>query len=504
MKILTAKQVRELDSYTIEHEPISSLNLMERAARVFANWFSSHFPDRKQLVSIFCGPGNNGGDGLAITRLLSQDHYEVKAFLVRGSGRLSTDCQANYDRLKKERSCPVELLNEASAFPMLRKGSFLIDALFGSGLSRPLDGFWEKLVAHLNQQEVLRISVDLPSGMFPDEPTPGASVQAHHTFSFEMPKLGFVFPENAERVGDWNFGSIGLHPGFIKSERTPYYLMDRPMLLPRLRQRKKYDHKGSFGHALLVAGGYGKVGAAILAARAVLRSGAGLVTVHAPKCAYQILQVAFPEAMVSVDEHKFAISSLNEDFGQFNAVGVGCGIGTNDLTAAALRQILEKARTPLVLDADALNLLAKHPDLMKKIPARSILTPHPKEFERMFGVSENSFDRNFHQRKKAKELGVFIVLKGAHTAVASPYGNCYFNSTGNPGMATGGTGDVLTGMLTGLLAQGYPPLDACLLGVYLHGLAGDLARFDLEQEALLASDVIAHIGKAFMKLRGDV
>jgi NAD(P)H-hydrate epimerase len=253
---------------------------------------------------------------------------------------------------------------------------------------------------------------------------------------------------------------------------------------------------------LLIAGGFGKMGAAVLAAKACLRSGAGLLTVHAPRCGYEILQVAIPEAMVSVDDHQFAVTEIREHLSRFKAIGIGCGIGTNDLTFKSLEGLFLKDGLPLVLDADALNLLAGRPDLLKMIPHHSILTPHPKEFERLFGPTPDSFARNTLQREKAMDLGIYIILKGANTCIACPDGTCWFNSTGNPGMATGGSGDVLTGMLTGLLAQGYSPFEASLLGVYLHGLAGDLAAHDLQQEALLASDIIEHLGKAFIVLKG--
>lgn len=501
MKILTANQVRQLDQYTIENEPISSIDLMERASRVFSKWFTEKFPSRKNPIYIFCGPGNNGGDGLAIARILSQDHFDVKAFLIRKSNKLSPDCGLNFERIKKEHCCPILEIDSIDAMPNMPSNAICIDALFGSGLNRSLENFWEKVVDSLNQQSVTRVSVDIPSGMFADQSTEGTSIHADYTFSFELPKLGFLFPENENRVGEWEYGSIELNRGFLERVDTPHHLITSNQLSSIIRPRKKYAHKGSFGHALLVAGGYGKVGAAILAARSILRSGAGLVTVHAPKCAYPILQVAFPEAMVSVDEHEFAITAIHDDWSKYKAIGVGCGIGTNQLTVHALRQILKNAKQPLVLDADALNLISSNGELMSKIPKGTILTPHPKEFERLFGHTSNDFERNRLQIEKAKELGVYLFLKGAHTSIATPDGKCYFNTTGNPGMATGGSGDVLTGILTGLLAQGYSSYEASLLGVYLHGLAGDLAKEALEQEALLASDIIDHIGKAFIKLK---
>lgn len=501
MKIFNIEQTRQLDQYTIKHEPIPSIELMERASRVFCQWFVKKFPDKHRKIFVFSGPGNNGGDGLAIARMLSRDFYEVKAFLVHLGNKLSDDCAANFKTLKKYRFCPFAEMEENSAMPTLPKNCIVIDAIFGSGLNRPVKGLGARLIKHLNSLEATRVSVDIPSGMFADRPTPGISVQADFTFSFEMPKLGFFFGENSDRVGAWTYQSIGLHPAFIEEQTTPWYIVDRPLVTATLHQRKKFDHKGVFGHALLVAGGYGKVGAAILAAKACLRSGAGLVTVHAPKCAYEILQIAFPEAMVNVDNHEFIVSDVQEDLSNYKAIGIGCGIGTDELTAKSLANLLKRMETPAVLDADALNLLASHPGFFNLIPKNSILTPHPKEFERMFGPTINHFATNELQRQKAQEYGLYLILKGANTAIACPDGSCYFNNTGNPGMATGGSGDVLTGLLTGLLAQGYTPFETCILGVYLHGLAGDLAAQAIQQEALLASDIIEHIGKAFINLK---
>ncbi len=502
MKILTAEQIRQADAHTIAHEPITSIELMERAARTFTRWFERQFPDKGRQVFVFCGPGNNGGDGLAIARMLIREFYDVKTWVLEISPKKSDDFRINFKNLKKQRR-PLASLKKDDPFPDLPKGAIVVDAIFGSGLNRPVEGYWAEFINWLNGQPVTRVSVDIPSGMFADAPTTGAAVRADYTFTFEVPKLAFLFPENNGYVGNWTCESIQLDAGFIAGLETPWHFVAPEMVQAMLRQRRKYAHKGTFGHALLVTGSYGKVGAGILAARACLRSGAGLVTIHAPRCAYQILQIAIPEAMVMVDEGELFIQQTKYDFSRFSAVGIGPGIGTADATALALRAMLEQAGQPLVLDADALNLLAKNPKFWEHVPQNSILTPHPKEFERLFGKTADSFERNDLQREMARKHKVFIILKGAYTCTATPDGTCYFNSTGNPGMATGGSGDVLTGMLTGLLAQGYSPLETCVLGVYLHGLAGDLAADELQQEALLASDIISHIGLAFIKLRSD-
>lgn len=493
--------MRALDQYTIEHEPIASIDLMERASLAFVKWFKINFLDRNKLIRIFCGPGNNGGDGLAIGRLLSQDHYDVVIYVLEIGTTKSPDFQLNMERLVQSRCCPIEFVKKGQTLPNFGRNDILIDAIFGSGLSRPIEGYWADFIKILNAQQSSKVAVDIPSGMFADQPTTGISFHADFTFSFEMPKLGFLFPENADRVGEWAYGSIGLHADFIEKEKTLFYYIDQSSVRPLLKRREKYSHKGSFGHALLVAGSLGKVGAACLAAKAILRSGAGLLTIFAPKCAYQILQTTIPEAMVVLDEDRERITRVAHDLAKFNSVGIGPGIGTNSMTANALEQFLDDIDRPIVLDADALNLIAANPSLFSKIPKQSILTPHPKEFERLFGKTTNHFERNKLQQEKANELGVCIVLKGANTAIACPDGSCHFNSTGNPGMATGGSGDVLTGVITGLLACGYQPFAAAIFGVYLHGLAGDLATESIGQEALLASDIIEYLGKAFLSLK---
>ncbi len=502
MKIFNNQQIRQLDAITIRLEPISSINLMERASKTFCQWFAKQFPKHNQKIYVVCGTGNNGGDGFAIARLLSKDFYEVVTIFLRLTNEMSKDAVENQKNLRRlADNKTYKEIHSGDPMPSIPPGSILIDAILGSGLNKPLSGYWEELVIHLNQLPVTRVSVDIPSGMFADQPTMGTSILADWTFSFEFPKFSFFFAENQHRLGRWTFGSIGLHAATIQNEPTQYYLLDEKMVRSLLRPRHRHDHKGTFGHALLVAGSYGKIGAAILAARACLRSGAGLVTIHAPKCGYEILQISIPEAMVSVDEHQYSVTNVHEDLSKYKAIGIGCGVGTNELTAQGLADLLQRTETPVVLDADGLNLLAGHPDFFNLIPKNSVLTPHVKEFERMFGHSANDFERNDLALHKANELGVYLILKGANTAIACPDGTCIFNNNGNPGMATGGSGDVLTGIITGLMAQGYPSFEACQIGVYLHGLAGDLAMLDQQQEALLASDITSHLGKAFKQLK---
>lgn len=498
MKILDAENIRQLDAYTIANEPIVSVDLMERAASAFTHWFCPQFPvGNNQPVWIFCGPGNNGGDGLAVARMLHRELYEVRVFLCQIGQSVSEDYRVNLERLPQ-----VELrqLHEGDTLPVIPERAIVIDALFGSGLNRPIQGYWAQLIGHINEQAGTVVAIDIPSGLFADQPTTGPAIRAHFTATFELPKLAFLFPENQDAVGEWVVLPIGLSIDFMAQAKTNNYLTVKAMIAGHLRRRKKHDHKGVFGHALLVAGSYGKVGAAILAARACLRSGVGLLTIHAPRCAYEILQMAVPEAMMSIDGHRTHFSEV-PDLKAYRAIGLGCGLDQRRTVAEAVLQLIKQAAHPLVIDADALNVLAANKEALALLPAGSILTPHPGELIRLFGDTPNSFVRLELLRRKARELNVYIVLKGAYTCIACPDGACYFNTTGNPGMATGGSGDVLTGIITGLLAQGYAPFEAAQTGVYIHGLAGDIAAQALGHEALIAGDIVEYLGKAFTLLQ---
>ena len=510
MKIYSASQIRAWDAFSIENEPITSLELMNRAAQVFTDWFTKIYPDPSRPVVIFCGTGNNGGDGVAVSRLLHWHGFDAKVVVCDFAGKRSADFQAQIDELPKHGNIPLLWIKQATELPDLPPNALVIDALFGSGLSRALEDDWAAVVAFLNQEANEVVAIDLPSGLLADEHSTGhAVVQADRTFSFERPKLAFFFPENAERVGEWAFGSIGLHPGFEEKNPSINHFLSLKEAAELVRPRSKFSHKGTYGHALLITGSFGKMGAGVLAAQACLRAGTGLLTVHTPRCGNLVLQTAVPEAMVSADRRAKYWAEV-PDIQGYASIGVGPGIGKEPETAAALEQLLRTLSTPgmkhsggggLVLDADALNLLAEHPEWWTLLPKNTILTPHPREFERLFGKTQNDFHRNELQLAKAREYGIFILLKGAHTAIACPDGECWFNNTGNPGMATGGTGDVLTGVLTGLLAQGYSPKSTVLLGACLHGLAGDLAAAEWSQEALTAGDLIGFLGEAWLHLQ---
>jgi NAD(P)H-hydrate epimerase len=500
MKVFTSKQIRALDAHTIKEEPISSSDLMERASLAFSNWFISKFPDEDLPVCIICGPGNNGGDGLAVARILHQRFYSVSLYICSIGNKTSEDFNKNARRLPDVVDSQKVVIKKGDSFPTVKPGSIIIDAIFGSGLTRPVEGFWGDLIDYLNNLKLTIISIDIPSGLFADRSSYGSIIKADYTLSFELPKLAFFFPQNSVFLGQWDSKSIGLSTSFIEQEKTPNFFITQKEIIGMVKPRNKFDHKGTFGHALLIVGSYGKMGAATLAAKAGLRSGAGLVTVHSPKCGYQILQIAIPEAMVSIDENSNHFSTV-PILKNYSAVGIGCGLGTEDVSANAFYKLITQSQAPLLIDADALNILANNKEWLKTLPKNSILTPHPGEFKRLFGISGNDFDQNNIQRQMAQKFGVIIVLKGAHTCIADPEGNCYFNSTGNPGMATAGSGDVLSGIITGYLAQGYSSLEASILGVFVHGMAGDIATEEIDQNSLIAGDIINSLGKVYKRLK---
>ncbi|WP_338876774.1 NAD(P)H-hydrate dehydratase [Spirosoma sp. SC4-14] len=494
MKILNVDQIRALDQYTIQHEPIAPINLMERAALAFVDWFADHFPNTT-ITKIFCGLGNNGGDGLAIARLLLEREYPIEVYVVRYAPRESDDFMHNHRRLKlvTENIHYVELSHD---IPAIRHNEVVIDAIFGSGLSRPTEGIVKSTIETINRAPATVVSVDIASGLYTDQPNSSADtiIEPDYTITFQLPKLAFVLPKNGRYVGDWHIVDIQLHKRYIDLAPTPYFFTQPRDARLLLHKRERFSNKGSFGHALLLVGSYGKIGAAVLAARACLRSGVGLLSVQVPQCGYDVIQTAVPEAMCRADEDPKVLTGYSIVEGpepaDYSTVGIGPGIGKAPDTLKMLRDLLPTLKKPIVLDADALNLLSENRALLNKIPPHSILTPHPKEFERLTRKWENDYEKLTILRDFAKTYNVVVVLKGAYSAVATPDGDVHFNSTGNPGLSTGGTGDVLTGVLTALLAQGYDPVEAAVLGVFAHGLAGDKAAEQRGPIGMIASDVI--------------
>ncbi|MCE6991658.1 NAD(P)H-hydrate dehydratase [Dyadobacter sp. CY323] len=492
MKILNVSQIRELDAFTIQNEPISSLDLMERAANAFVGWFKNQFVNTRP-VHIFCGKGNNGGDGLAVARILSMLSYDVYVTILDYTSNASEDFESNLSRLKNH--LQPHILTSIHEFPEFGDQVICIDALLGSGLSRPVVGIVAEVITKLNELPNKLVAVDIASGLYADQPNAKDDIiiKPDYTVSFQIPKLAFMLPQNAEFTGDWHLVDIGLSQEYIHRTQTPFFYTQKQAAESLIKPRGKFSHKGTYGHALLIAGSYGKIGAAVLAGKACLRSGVGLLTMHFPGCGYNIVQISIPEAMAVPDIDENHLSIL-PDLETYSAIGIGPGIGQDSKTMKVLEQLFDSAKVPLVIDADALNLLSQNRHFLEKLPENTILTPHPKEFQRLAGDSKDEFERLENGRAFSKKHKVIICLKGANTAVILPDGEVHFNSTGNPGMATGGTGDVLTGIITSLLAQKYSPRDAAILGVYQHGLAGDKAAEQKGQTALIASDVIDSLG----------
>ena len=501
MKILNAAEIRLWDQFTIEHEPVASVNLMERAATACVEWIKE-----KNLLShpftIFCGKGNNGGDGLAIARLLTESYCNVQVFILEFGHKGTDDFQANLELLHQSR-VDIRFIQSEENFHQFKPGEIIIDALFGSGLNRPLEGVTAKLVSHLNHSGCRIISIDIPSGLSADQSSKeNIAVKANDTLSFQCYKPAFLVAENSLYTGNVHILDIGLHPDFYNSLITQNELTDGTIAGSIYKPRNNFSHKGNFGHALLVAGSYGKMGAAVLSAKACLKIGAGLLTVHIPKSGYDILQTSLPEAMVMTDFNSSFVTKIEDDLLKYDAIGIGPGIGTASETKTLVHELFHSYSKPVVIDADALNIISSQKDLLKLIPAGSVLTPHPKEFERLFGPSKNDFERIQLASEKAKELNCIIILKGHHSFIVSPDTKGFFNNTGNAGMATAGSGDVLTGILIGLIAQNYSSIEAAILGVYIHGLAGDYAAGKESMEAMIAGDIINNLGNAFSEVAG--
>ncbi|WP_368337137.1 NAD(P)H-hydrate dehydratase [Parabacteroides merdae] len=502
IKIFSTDKVRELDKYTIQNEPISSIDLVERAATVFTSEFCRRYSKQTRII-VFAGQGNNGADALAIARMLTDAGYRVETYLFNPTMRLSEDCELNKQRLLHMEKIKFTEVVDDFVPPELEERDVVIDGLFGSGLNRPLTGGFAAMVRYINQSDATIVSIDIPSGLFGEDNRkndPDSIIHADLTLTFGFPKLAFLLPENAEFVGEWKVLDILLHPEIIASTPTQFTLVTEEDIAAVFQPRNRFAHKGTFGHALLIAGSQGKMGAALLSAKACLRSGAGLLTVHIPGRGEQILQTAFPEAMVELDQHQDHFSSVS-GIKAYSSIAIGPGLGKHQDSAKALEQLLQVVEKPLVIDADGLNLIAANKDLLKRIPPRSILTPHPKEFDRIAGESINSYERLKKAQAFAIDHQLCVVLKGAYTAICTATGNVYFNNCGNPGMATAGSGDVLTGIILALLAQGLEPETASVAGVFLHGTAGDLAAVYRSEESMIASDITDMLGKAFKQIK---
>lgn len=499
MKILSAQQIYEADKFTIKKQQITSDSLMERAALGIFNWMHQRLQGNQIRIHLLCGIGNNGGDGLALARHLKEHDYDIQVYVVNYSDKRSPDFLKNLDRLKDRKLWP-EFLDEKNHKIAISSDDIIVDAIFGIGLNRSPSEWVGELIQQINQSQAFVLSVDIPSGLFMDRIPEYSNrvVEANHILSFQYPKLPFFLPETAKYANQWELLDIGLDEEYFMQVEAEYHLTGKFEVLPMYQPRLKFSHKGNYGHALLIGGSYGKIGAVSLATKACLTVGGGLATAYIPKCGYNAIQTSVPEAMVITDEHETCLTNINLPF-EPTVIGIGIGLGTSAETLTAFKGFLGDNSRPLVIDADALNLLAKNQELLKDLPKDSILTPHPKELERLVGSWENDFRKLEKAKQFTKDFNCILVVKGSYTQVISD-GIGHINSTGNPGMATAGSGDVLTGIITGLVSQGYKPLEAAIFGVYLHGLSGDIASSKEGYEAITASKLIDNLGAAFVEL----
>ncbi len=495
-------QIKAWDAYTIS-KGRSPIDLMEQAAMAVVQKLDILFGEEDQEVLIICGNGNNGADGLAIARLLVDLDYLVDVY-VNLEGERSAEWKTNYERLLQLDPEHLDIHDQWDPEQIeLSSSGTIIDAMFGTGLSRPLHGKWLEIANWVNEQSNLTIAVDMPSGLYVDKPPDGEVVYADLVLTFQCQRLAFMMPESEPYFGEVVICDIGLSDTFLLENDIRSFELRYYYLLPFLAERSRFSHKGDYGHGLLIAGGVGKAGACILSAAAAMRSGIGLLTVHVPKQLYSVLQFSVPEAMVDLDSHQDHFTGV-EILQKISAIGIGPGLGVDQQTQEGIKQLLEHPKAlPMVWDADALNILSLNPGLLNKLPEGTIITPHPGEFDRLFGEQENHYERFKTARNEAQKRKINVILKGGVTIICQSNGVSFFNTRGNPGMATGGSGDVLTGILLGLLAQGYSADFASLLGVYIHATAGDLAADDVGYEALIASDIVEYMGDAFEQLRNE-
>lgn len=502
MKIFTSAQIHELDKYTIEHEPIESIDLMERAAKAITHAITEMWHNDTPMV-VFAGPGNNGGDALAVARMLAEAGYSISVYLFNISGHLSEDCATNKARLTEIKKIKefIEVTQEFDP-PQLTSETLVIDGLFGSGINKPLAGGFSSLVKYINASPCKVVSIDVPSGLMTEDNTYNVRaniIRADVTLTLQQPKLSFLFAENQMFTGWQKVLDIRISSEGIEKTDAHYNIVEERDVRCMLRGRNSFAHKGMMGNALLIAGSYGMGGAAILATKACLRAGVGKVTVHTPNSNNIIMQISVPEAVILPDSEE-TIFSEPTDTEDYDALGIGPGLGTSETTAIALIAQLRRTQCPIVADADAINILANRRAWIQQLPKGIILTPHPKEFDRLDGHSTDSGERLAKACKMAERIGAYIILKGRYSALCMPDGHVAFNPTGNAGMATAGSGDVLTGIITALLARGYNQAEACIVGMYLHGLAGDIAAEELGMESLTAGDLITYLPKAFKRL----
>ncbi len=501
MKLVLTSDISKWDAYTLEHVPLHSNTLMERAAHAVFMWLDRTF-GKKASYCVICGPGNNGGDGFCIARMLSLKGRKVEVWYM-DMKRPSADNQLNKNRLHACRQIKFSNVTESDDLSLIDEASVIVDAWMGTGFKGQWGEMWAKKVSYINSLHNMRVSVDIPSGIFDHFHDNIAAVKADYTLTFQQPKRSFFYPSTAKYIGKWIVLDIGLDFNFLKGYITPFRWTIKASIRNWIIKKDKFTHKGRGGHAFIIAGSTYMPGASVLAVEACVKTGAALVSYKVPKAAMESLVVNMPEAMLvpTVEDEKWSTFRLPSSsfMEKVDAIGIGPGLGQQNDVLILLQSAMESQK-PLVIDADALNLLANHPEMLSKIPENTILTPHPGEFKRLFGIFENDYHRDEFASKEAVQRKIIIVLKGAYSRVFLPSGEIWYNTTGNPGMAKGGTGDVLTGIITSLLAQGYAPDKAAILGAFMHGVAGDIAASNKTEYGMNASDVVSCISEAWKTL----
>ncbi len=498
MKIFTSNIIKELDRATCEAQRISSTDLMERAAEAIACEIMQQFLPPKRIV-VIAGPGNNGGDALAVARLLIEQGYtRVETYLFKVSGKLSHDCDYELKRLMELEGINFTMVEKEFVPPVLGPSDVLLDGLFGSGLRTPLQGGFVSVARLINVSKAYVISIDIPSGLFGewnDKTITRDMVHATQTLVFQQPRLSFFFKENKPVIGKVKILDIGIDRDTVMKTPTDYIYVEARNISSMLKPRDPYGDKETYGRCTLFVGSLGMFGAATLSGKGALRAGVGVLTVHSAAYGMIPLQTSLPCALFDPDRNDRYITDMRTPH-SVKAIGIGPGIGTNDETIDTLEALLKNATVPLILDADALNCISRRPALLSLLPSATIITPHPGEFDRLFGEHNSTEERLKKAIKMAGYYNIIIVLKGHHTMVIRPTGEVHINSTGNPGMATGGSGDVLTGVITAFAAQGFRPELAATIGVYIHGLAGDIAAEEKGEWGVTAEDIADNIGRA--------
>ncbi|WP_185863258.1 NAD(P)H-hydrate dehydratase [Blattabacterium cuenoti] len=506
MKILSLDQIRKADQYCIDSESISYVQLMERAAKGCFDWIinNKYLKIKKIPFIVLVGNGNNGGDGLSLSYMLYSCGATVSIYELNISNHFSNEFLINKNKILQHKISFLTI-NEGSKFPILNQESYLIDAIFGIGFNRPIHQYWKHFFRYINKKKFKAvISIDVPSGLFIEKNHENFEgiIKATHTLTFQVPKLSFLLPDYENYVGKWYLINIGWKIDFIRKIQVHNYYIDNAYIhtIYKKKIRKKFSHKGNYGHGMIIGGSFGMIGSVVLSATASFRSGIGKLSVYVPYCGYQIIQNTLPEAIVNTDIKEHYISNIVISNKNINAIGIGMGMGVHPKTVYALESfLLKNKKIPMVIDADAINILSHQLQLLDLLPKETILTPHPKEFQRLSKSWKNDYEKLHLLKEMSKKYTIFIVLKGAHSVISTPNGDLYFNSTGNPGMATAGSGDVLTGMIMSFLSQGFSPKESCIMGVYLHGLSGDIASKKLNEESIIANDIINHIGEAYLK-----